>query len=75
MTGGADGGAWLIKYSNAKRIGYVNGVTSLFGDQDQNGRVDAISTAYFDGETATIYNTAANKWSGSIVSKDGIVLR
>ncbi|MCG5214263.1 hypothetical protein [Streptosporangium sp. KLBMP 9127] len=75
MTAGSDGGAWLIKYSNAKRIGFVNGVTSLFGDQDQNGRVDAISTAYFDGETATVYNSAANKWSGSIVSKDGIVLR
>ncbi|GAA5041125.1 hypothetical protein HNP84_002424 [Thermocatellispora tengchongensis] len=75
MTGGADGGPWLIKYNNNKRLGYVNGVTSLFGDQDQNGRVDAISSAYFDGETAAIYAKAANVWSGKIVGPKGEILK
>ncbi|MFI6507524.1 hypothetical protein ACIBCT_07965 [Streptosporangium sp. NPDC050855] len=67
FTPGADGGPWLAKYSNAKRLGYVNGVTSLFGDQDKNGRYDLITSPYFDGETAAIYNKAAAVWSGSIV--------
>ncbi|GGL01656.1 hypothetical protein Ppa06_70600 [Planomonospora parontospora subsp. parontospora] len=67
MTPGADGSPWLIKYSNAKRLGYVNGVTSLFGDQDKNNRYDLSTSAYFDGETAAIYNKAAAVWSGSIV--------
>ncbi|MGV9774380.1 trypsin-like serine peptidase [Streptosporangium sp. NPDC003464] len=67
MTPGANGSPWLVKYSSAKRLGYVNGVTSLFGDQDKNGRYDLSTSAYFDGETAMIYNKAANVWSGSIV--------
>jgi hypothetical protein len=67
MTEGADGGPWLYKYSNAKRLGYVNGVTSTFNDQDGNGRVDYISSPYFDGETNTVYRAAANVWSGKIV--------
>ncbi|MER5423250.1 hypothetical protein [Streptosporangium roseum] len=67
FTPGADGGPWLVKYSNAKRLGYVNGVTSLFGDQDKNNRYDLITSPYFDGETATIYNKAAAVWSGTIV--------
>ncbi|MBB5821305.1 hypothetical protein F4562_004367 [Streptosporangium becharense] len=67
FTPGADGGPWLAKYSNAKRLGYVNGVTSLFGDQDKNNRYDLITSPYFDGETATVYQKAANVWSGSIV--------
>ncbi|WP_214323532.1 trypsin-like serine peptidase [Nonomuraea sediminis] len=67
MTEGADGGPWLYKYSNTKRLGYVNGVTSTFNDQDGNGRVDYISSPYFDGETAAVYKAAANVWSGKIV--------
>ncbi|GAA4210231.1 hypothetical protein GCM10022252_77800 [Streptosporangium oxazolinicum] len=67
FTPGADGGPWLAKYSNAKRLGYVNGVTSLFGDQDSNGRYDLITSPYFDGETAAIYKKAAAVWSGSVV--------
>ncbi|MER6831701.1 hypothetical protein ABT352_37325 [Streptosporangium sp. NPDC000563] len=69
FTPGADGGPWLAKYSNAKRLGYVNGVTSLFGDQDSNGRYDLITSPYFDGETAVIYKKAAAVWSGSIIKK------
>jgi hypothetical protein len=60
MTGGSDGSPWLVKYSNAKRLGYVNGVTSLFADQDGNDRVDYISSPYFDGETAAVYTKASN---------------
>ncbi|SNT65232.1 hypothetical protein SAMN05216276_11801, partial [Streptosporangium subroseum] len=69
MTSGADGAPWLVKYSSAKRLGYVNGVTSLFGDTDKNGRIDVNTSAYFDGETAAVYNKAAAVWSGSIVTK------
>ncbi|MGV9308594.1 hypothetical protein ACWENQ_39015 [Nonomuraea sp. NPDC004354] len=64
VTPGYDGGPWLLKYSNAKRLGYVNGVTSTFNDQDGNDRVDYISSPYFDGETATVYKAAANTASG-----------
>ncbi|WP_113705553.1 trypsin-like serine peptidase [Nonomuraea lactucae] len=67
MTEGADGGPWLLKYSNSKRLGYVNGVVSTFNDQDGNGRVDYISSPYFDGETASVYKAAANVWSGRIL--------
>ncbi|GAA3712760.1 hypothetical protein GCM10022224_092930 [Nonomuraea antimicrobica] len=67
MTEGADGGPWLYNYSNSKRLGYVNGVTSTFNDQDSNGRVDYISSPYFDGETNTIYKAAAAAWSGKVV--------
>jgi hypothetical protein len=67
MTEGADGGPWLYKYSNSKRLGYVNGVTSTFNDQDSNGRVDYISSPYFDGETNTVYKAAAASWSGKVV--------
>ncbi|MER6507073.1 hypothetical protein ABT158_09685 [Nonomuraea sp. NPDC001636] len=67
MTEGADGGPWLLKYSNAKRLGYLNGVTSTFNDQDGNNRVDYISSPYFDGETNVVYKAAANVWSGKIV--------
>ena len=74
FTAGADGGPLLIKCSNAKRIGFVNGVVSLAHDTDNNKRYDTISSPYFDGETATVYRAAANKWSGSIVSKDGVVI-
>ncbi|WP_336215772.1 hypothetical protein [Nonomuraea sp. LPB2021202275-12-8] len=66
MTPGADGAPWLIKYSNAKRLGYVNGVTSIFHDQDGNSRYDYSSSPYFDGETATVYKQADLAWSGSL---------
>ncbi|TYB52609.1 hypothetical protein FXF51_51195 [Nonomuraea sp. PA05] len=67
VTAGYDGGPWLYKYSNAKRLGYVNGVTSLIADTDKNNRYDTITSAYFDGETAAIYKAAAAVWSGKLV--------
>jgi hypothetical protein len=66
MTPGADGSPWLVKYSNTKRLGYVNGVTSIFHDQDGNDRYDYSSSPYFDGETATVYTQASNSWSGGL---------
>jgi hypothetical protein len=67
VTAGYDGGPWLYNYSNAKRLGYVNGVTSLFVDLDKNDRYDTITSPYFDGETNVVYQAAANSWSGKLV--------
>lgn len=75
MTGGADGGPWLLKYNNGKRTGYVNGVTSMFHDNDENGRIDYISSAVFDGETADVYNKANYQATKSIVSPKGELLQ
>ncbi|MFI7538857.1 trypsin-like serine peptidase [Streptosporangium sp. NPDC049376] len=75
LTPGADGGPWVLKYNNNKRLGYVNGVTSQFGDQDKNGRYDLITSAYFDGETADIYKKAAAVWSGKIVGPNGEIYK
>ncbi|SDQ40859.1 trypsin-like serine peptidase [Thermostaphylospora chromogena] len=75
MTPGVSGGPWLVKYKNATRLGYVNGVASLVGDQDKNGRYDLLTSPYFDGETASVYNKAAATWSGSIVGKNGEILK
>ncbi|WP_043624327.1 hypothetical protein [Nonomuraea candida] len=74
MTGGADGGPWLIKYDNSKRTGYVNGVTSLYADNDENDRIDHISSAIFDGETADVYNKANYAATKSIVGPNGELL-
>ncbi|MEV4888374.1 hypothetical protein AB0K48_03150 [Nonomuraea sp. NPDC055795] len=71
VTPGYDGGPWLKNYSNAKRLGYVNGVTSTFADQDGNDRIDWITSPYFDGETADVYNAAKNVWSGKVVGPNG----
>ncbi|MFI7689287.1 trypsin-like serine peptidase [Nonomuraea sp. NPDC049655] len=74
MTPGADGGPWLMKYDNGKRTGYVNGVTSMFHDQDGNDRIDFISSAYFDGEVADVYNKANYAETKSIVGPNGELL-
>ncbi|MEV4107172.1 hypothetical protein [Nonomuraea sp. NPDC049695] len=75
MTPGADGGPWLIKYDNAKRTGYVNGVTSLFHDNDGNGRIDYISSAIFDGEVADVYAKAQYAETKKIVGPNGELLQ
>ncbi|MEU4577067.1 hypothetical protein [Nonomuraea sp. NPDC023979] len=74
MTGGADGGPWLLRYNNSKRTGYLNGVTSMFHDQDENNRVDYISSAYFDGEVADVYNKANYAETKKIVGPNGELL-
>ncbi|MGI5287193.1 hypothetical protein ACQEVF_28190 [Nonomuraea polychroma] len=75
MTPGADGGPWLMRYDNNKRTGYVNGVTSMFHDQDGNGRIDFISSAYFDGEVAAVYNKANYAQTKAIVGPKGELLK
>ncbi|MFI6597807.1 hypothetical protein ACIBHX_16235 [Nonomuraea sp. NPDC050536] len=75
MTGGADGGPWIAKYDNNKRSGFVNGVTSLIQDTDNNGRIDTISTAYFDGEIAGIYNKATSAATNPVVSPKGELMQ
>jgi V8-like Glu-specific endopeptidase len=75
MTGGADGGPWLLKYNNGKRTGYVNGVTSMFHDNDGNGRIDYISSAIFDGETAAVYDKANFAETKKIVGPNGELLQ
>ncbi|WP_043624329.1 trypsin-like serine peptidase [Nonomuraea candida] len=67
VTAGYDGGPWLYKYSNSKRLGYVNGVTSLIADTDKNNRYDTITSPIFDGETAAIYKAASASWSGKLI--------
>ncbi|MEV0596563.1 trypsin-like serine peptidase [Nonomuraea cavernae] len=67
VTAGYDGGPWLYKYSNAKRLGYVTGVTSLIVDTDGNSRYDTITSPLFDGETSAIYKAAAASWSGKLI--------
>ncbi|MEV0596565.1 trypsin-like serine peptidase [Nonomuraea cavernae] len=71
VTPGYDGGPWLSDYNNGRRLGYVNGVTSTFADQDGNDRIDHITSPYFDGETAAIYKAARNVWSGKVVGPNG----
>ncbi|MGP3919694.1 hypothetical protein [Nonomuraea sp. 10N515B] len=75
MTPGADGGPWLMRYDNNKRTGYVNGVTSVFHDQDGNDRIDYISSAYFDSEVADVYNKASYAETKGIVGPKGELLK
>jgi hypothetical protein len=63
---GSLGSAWLLKYSNVKRLGYLNGVTQGVADTDGNGRYDTSISSYFDGELFGVYSAAKNLWSGSI---------
>ena len=64
---GALGSAWLLKYSNATRLGYLNGVTIGVADTDGNERYDTSVSPYFDGETLQVYQAAEKNWSGKIV--------
>ncbi|RCG32432.1 hypothetical protein DQ384_07760 [Sphaerisporangium album] len=75
MTAGSSGAPWILKYSNTKRLGYINGVSSLIGDADGNGRIDFSTSPYFDSETYAIYKSAANLWSGSLVTSDGDLVK
>ncbi|GII92519.1 trypsin-like serine peptidase [Sinosporangium siamense] len=75
LTGGSDGGPWIYRYTSAKRLGYINGVTGVIGDTDKNERWDTVASAYFDGETKGVYDKAAALWSGKIVGPNGEVLK
>jgi len=69
FTPGSSGGPFLLQYSSAKRTGYLNGVVSLVIDSDGNQRFDRTTTPYFDGETASIYKYASNRWTGSLLRR------
>ncbi|GGO08167.1 hypothetical protein GCM10010116_16520 [Microbispora rosea subsp. aerata] len=64
---GSIGSPWLYRYSNAKRLGYLNGVTIGLADTDGNDRIDTSLSSYFDGETYEVYKVAEKNWSGKIV--------
>ncbi|GAA0408081.1 peptidase [Microbispora corallina] len=64
---GSLGSSWLLKYSNSRRLGYLNGVTIGVSDTDGNKRYDTSVSPYFDGETYGVYKSAASTWSGKIV--------
>ncbi|WP_328855022.1 hypothetical protein OHB01_05535 [Microbispora hainanensis] len=64
---GASGSAWLYKYNNATRFGYLNGVTIGVSDTDGNDRYDTSVSPYFDGETLAVYKAAAATPSSNIV--------
>ncbi|MFC0862738.1 trypsin-like serine peptidase [Sphaerimonospora cavernae] len=64
---GALGSAWLYRYDNAKRFGFLNGVTIGVSDTDGNNRYDTSVSPYFDGETLAVYKVASATPSGKIV--------
>ncbi|MBE3014813.1 hypothetical protein IL992_37395 [Microbispora sp. NEAU-D428] len=64
---GSLGSSWLYRYSNTKRLGYLNGVTIGVSDTDGNKRIDTSVSPYFDGETLAVYKVAEKMWSGKIV--------
>ncbi|WP_214110215.1 trypsin-like serine peptidase [Acrocarpospora catenulata] len=64
FTAGASGGPWVLSYNPAKRTGYLNGVTSLTWNVNADGRLDAISTPYFNAITQRVYAEAAKQSTG-----------
>ncbi|MCC5581883.1 hypothetical protein IMZ11_40410 [Microtetraspora sp. AC03309] len=61
FTSGASGGPWVIGYDSAKRTGWINGVTSLTWNLNGDGRVDAVSTPYFNTVTQRVYLQATRQ--------------
>ncbi len=55
---GSLGSAWIAQYKNARRLGYLNGVTIGVSDTDGNKRYDTSVSSYFDGETYGVYKAA-----------------
>ncbi|MBP2703398.1 trypsin-like serine protease [Microbispora sp. RL4-1S] len=64
FTSGASGGPWVIGYNAAKRTGYLTGVTSLTWNLNGGGRLDAISSPYFNALTQRVYNQATRQSTG-----------
>ncbi|GGL18383.1 peptidase [Sphaerisporangium melleum] len=64
FTAGASGGPWVIKYSQTRRIGYLNGVNSITWDLDGDGRYDGVSSPYFDKATYLVYSYASRQKTG-----------
>ncbi|GAA0416904.1 peptidase [Acrocarpospora corrugata] len=64
FTAGASGGPWVLNYDRARRTGFLNGVTSLTWNVNGDGRLDAISTPFFNAITQRVYNEAAKQATG-----------
>ncbi|MFF3669171.1 trypsin-like serine peptidase [Microtetraspora malaysiensis] len=61
FTSGASGGPWVIGYDSAKHTGWINGVTSLTWNLNGDGKVDAVSTPYFNTIAQRVYLQAARQ--------------
>ncbi|MEW9532042.1 serine protease [Microbispora sp. NPDC049125] len=64
FTSGASGGPWVTNYDSAKRTGYLTGITSLTWNLNGGGRLDAISTPYFNAFTKRVYTKATRQSTG-----------
>ncbi|WP_169953372.1 trypsin-like serine protease [Microbispora sp. H11081] len=64
FTAGASGGPWVIGYDAAKRTGYLAGITSLTWNISGGGRLDAVSTPYFNQMTSRVYSQASKQGTG-----------
>ncbi|MBO3746449.1 trypsin-like serine protease [Streptosporangiaceae bacterium NEAU-GS5] len=58
-TAGASGGPWVLGYNAARKTGYLNGVVSLTWNLNADGKLDAVSTPWFNGATRRVYAQAA----------------
>ncbi|WP_182883767.1 trypsin-like serine peptidase [Microbispora sp. H10949] len=64
FTAGASGGPWVVGYNPAKRTGRLTGVTSLTWNLSGGGRLDAVSTPYFNTLTRRVYTQAGRQGTG-----------
>lgn len=64
FTSGASGGPWVMGYNSAKHTGSITGVTSLTWNLNGDGRLDAVSTPYFNALARRVYLQAAKRATG-----------
>ncbi|MEU7693536.1 trypsin-like serine protease [Microbispora sp. SCL1-1] len=64
FTAGASGGPWVIGYNATTRTGYLAGITSLTWNLNGGGRLDAVSTPYFNQLTQRVYTQASKQGTG-----------
>ncbi|MBX6382625.1 MAG: hypothetical protein IRZ07_06570 [Microbispora sp.] len=64
FTAGASGGPWVTGYDPGKRTGYLSGITSLTWNLNGGGRLDAVSTPYFNQMTQRVYTEASKQGTG-----------
>lgn len=60
------GAGWLIKYSDAKGVGYLAGITIATSSGPGDGAISLSAT--FDGDTYAVYRAASDRQAGSILS-------
>ena len=64
FTSGASGGPWVVGYNAVTRTGYLVGITSLTWNLNGGGRLNAISTPYFNAAARLVYLRAARQATG-----------